>query len=301
MRRTPTLPALLLVFVLGLTTPASADDAVDKASASFQQAAYEFGSHLAVGEPGAVQRQMQETWRQLTLLRNRACPSNLRRTATQVGQNLQSPAACEKLLGEMDSELKALSKTIDVTEARSHLAAAREALQAKKLDKIQSESLVVMDAVVGQLVGIPLVDWVDGLRKARLILGENPSRQRMSEAFEVLRGLKGVERFRAKAFEDSLTLADEFIASATDLYTESDFRNAGEQLSRTERPIQLASRASHDESIVQRLSSLWQDLQQANDLIVSDVDLARTERNQGFQLLQKARSTISELQKKGIQ
>jgi hypothetical protein len=53
--------------------------------------------------------------------------------------------------------------------------------------------------------------------------------------------------------------------------------------------------------IVAKLTSLWQDLRQANELIVSDIDLARTERTQGFQLLRKARSTISDLQEKGIQ
>jgi hypothetical protein len=292
---------LPLPLVMSATQPVPADDGIEKASASFQQAAYEFGSHLALGEPGAIQRQLQETWRQLTVLRNRACPPKLRRAVTEIGHNLQNPDTCNKLFGEIDSELMALAKKIDVTEARLHLNAAREALKSKQLEKVQSESLVVMDAVVAQLTDIPLVDWVEGLRRARLILGNNASRERMTQALNVLRGLKGVERFRNNAYHDSLTLADELIAAATDLYTEGDFHNAGEQLNRVERTLQLAARASQNEDTDQQLSTLWKGLRQANDLIVDDVNLARIERTQGFQLLQKARDTIATLRDKGVQ
>jgi hypothetical protein len=85
------------------------------------------------------------------------------------------------------------------------------------------------------------------------------------------------------------------------LYTEGDFHNAGEQLNRVERTLQLAARASQNEDTDQQLSTLWKWLRQANDLIVDDVNLARIERTQGFQLLQKARDTIATLRDKGVQ
>ena len=275
----------------------AADDAVAKASANFQQAAYEFGLHLALGDPATARRQMQETWRLLTALRNTACPADLRKAVSGVGRSLTKSEDCQKQFDQIDGELAALAQRIDVAEARKHLAAAREALKKKELAKVQSESFALMDSVVGQLVDIPLVQWVDGLRKARSILGDTLSRDRMAQALEVLRGLKGVEWFRPKAYENSLRLADELIASAEDLYTEGDFRNAEEVLRRVEVPFKIVGRASGSDETVSTIAELWRQLVKANELIISDRDLARTERDEGFALLSKVRTAIYEMQK----
>jgi hypothetical protein len=250
---------------------------------------------LGLEEPGAALRQMQETSRQLSVLRNRACPPKLRSAVNGVAHNLQDIETLSKRLDAIDAELNTLSKEIDVTEARRHLAAARDALKEKDLVKIQSECVVIIDAVVGQVAGIPLVNWVEGLKKARYVLGTAASRQRMTEALDVLRGLEGIDRFRREAFHDSLTRSDELIAAAMDLYDEGSFPQATEQLGRCEIPLKIAGKASQDDAIASQLSDLWQQLVRANELITTDMDLARTATTEGFKLLDNARNAISKL------
>jgi hypothetical protein len=288
--------AVLFVTLLHVNAPAVLDDdAVKKAAANFQQAAYEFALHLGLEDPATANRQMQETMRYLSVLRTRACPSKLRSAVNDVSHNLERTDTLGKRLDAVETELKALSNSMDVTEARRHLAEARDAVKSKDLGKVQAECLVVVDAVVGQVVNIPLVNWVEGIKKARMLLGTPSTKQRMAEALDVLRGLEGVDRFRGKAVHDSLTLAEELLASAIDTFDEDAYPQASEQLRRCEIPLKIAGRASGDEKVSSQLTELWQRLVRADEMIVSDMDLSRKVRTEGFKMLDDAKSTLRKM------
>jgi len=96
-----------------------------------------------------------------------------------------------------------------------------------------------------------------------------------------------------------LRMADELVASASDLYIDYDYRGAAEQLRRAELPIRLASRAVDDPETARALPELWIQLQEA-DLLIRGANWENQSWIQGFERLRDARKTIAELLEKPL-
>jgi hypothetical protein len=267
--------------------------AVQLAYDGFVQSAYDLGLQLALGDGPQAAELMRETWMRLTRLRNSAAPRKLTDAAAAVSAGPR--AAVEQRIEALRKEIAAVSPGTDVKDALDHIDAALAAARANKMDEMQAHCNAAVDVVVGKRLGIHLDVIVDGLRRARRVLGDNPSPRQMLEARQILRALPGADKLRQMAFEKGLHLADDYIASSADLYTEFQFRNAQIQASHARTPLMLAAQASGDQSIARQLDQVARSLSQADQLIVREVNWDNSSRIEGLRLLREARSTIAKL------
>jgi hypothetical protein len=247
---------------------------------------------LTLGDGPQAAEQMRETWMRLTRLRNLAAP---RLTSAASAVSSGPRASVEQRLDALRKEIENVSPGMNVKDALDHIDAARSAAAANKMDEVQAHVNAAVDWVVAKRVGIPLDVIVDGIRRARRVLGDNPSPRQMLEARQILRALPGADKLRQAAYEKGLRLADDYIASAADLYIDFSFRNAQILASRARTPLLLAAKASGDESVFRQLDQIARSLSLADQLIVRENGWSNTSRIEGLRLLREARETITKL------
>lgn len=258
----------------------------EAALAEFQQAVYEFACHLALQEGGDARADLREAWRRLSKLRNLACPAALRRDLTRLQNTAPNSASAPKLLDQIEAQLKELPGGINPQPALERLQRARAALTEKNGTAFRPLSLEIQDALVGEAVGAPVIEFVAALRDVEQILGSRPSAAKMAEALARLRKLPNAERARLRAYREGLQVASDLLASAIDLYTERYDRDAAEQLTRLFRPLRLSAVARGSDTAAARLRQVEQRVRQAQLKIERGYDnWYQNERAQGLREL----------------
>lgn len=297
MRRQTACIASALALVV-FCTPALGSNArrgLERAAADFQQAAYELGIQLAMGNTAGARAAMRQTWNQLTRLRNIACSANLRSHVNGIAQNPRIAPTTLNNLDAIAAELDTLAKTLDVSLAQKELASAREAYEKRDSLRLREDVLAILDAVTGAASGLPLVHWVDGLREARQILERGRGPEEAAKALAVLRDLEGVDAFRERAYREALAAASESIAAASDLFLESMLQDGAEMIRRAEMPLVLAGRVSRDPAIQARTNAIRQQIENASRMLTVEFNWANTSRIEGFRMLQGAQLQIAQL------
>jgi hypothetical protein len=271
---------MIIVVVLGVvaagivggqSTPPAAtpDPKLVAAFGDFRQAVYEFGLSLILSEDKAVRVEIRQMWQQLTRLRERVCPQPLNRHVREVAQVSSINKALGPKLELVKADLDKLGQTMDVSEARKHYEGAQAAYAANKPADLRKECQAVMDAVIGQMVGVPMVSNIDILRRASAILSTSTNAARRQEAFAVLRELPNFERGKARAYRDALAQADLGIASAGDLFGEGYYLQAQQQLGSIAPPLKLAVMTAPDPQAVRKINGIGSDLVEAERLLTS--------------------------------